>query len=388
VIQRILVLRDKKPGHARQADGLALAIAGVTGARIDAIEVRARWFAHETLRRVAIRAGMKPRITLRAIYGSGYEDICNPDLVIASGRPTIAAGIALARAHGARLVYLGRIQGYDPLDFAAVIEPFPDRANTARHVYAPIPSPLGRELFPSPRRLVDESRLAGAEIACLIGGPSSTHGWHDADWDRLCRLISATAARYGIRWSLSTSRRTPHAAAKRFAQLAADGHITRFIDFAKSGPGSANSLFGADAVVVTEDSMSMISEAIAAGRPVVGLRPRKVRASSIDELMAAMAASGSLKILPLTDTEPTDLARALIEAKAPIADPRQAILRAIAPLIGLDLVNHRADGGKFCGTAKTPAEPDPVRVVFDGRSTRQKSVDQSEFEVNAQAPEA
>jgi mitochondrial fission protein ELM1 len=52
----------------------------------------------------------------------------------------------------------------------------------------------------------------------------------------------------------------------------------QFIDYRQAKAGSIDPLFNADAILVTEDSNTMISEAVAARRPVVVLRPERLRA--------------------------------------------------------------------------------------------------------------
>ena len=75
---------------------------------------------------------------------------------------------------------------------------------------------------------------------------------------------------------MSTSRRTDDAIADRLGELAAreDSPIADFIDFRNSGPGTLPSLFArSEMIMCTADSSSMISEAVCARRPVLGITP-------------------------------------------------------------------------------------------------------------------
>jgi mitochondrial fission protein ELM1 len=87
-----------------------------------------------------------------------------------------------------------------------------------------------------------------------------------------------------VRWQVTSSRRTPDAVADRLAEAsAALPSAVKFIDYRRESAGSIDPLFNADAILVTEDSNTMISEAVAARRPVIVLRPERV-----DEEMSSL----------------------------------------------------------------------------------------------------
>src|SRR5262249_57333184 len=74
---------------------------------------------------------------------------------------------------------------------------------------------------------------------------------------------------------VSTSRRTSASVADKIAALAKDDSvIARFIDYRTAGAGTLPEIFvKADVIVCTEDSSTMISEAVTARLPVVGVAP-------------------------------------------------------------------------------------------------------------------
>ena len=83
------------------------------------------------------------------------------------------------------------------------------------------------------------------------------------------------AKAWGTRWLVSTSRRTPDYVADKIAELAKDESVVaRFIDYRTAGPGTLPEIFAkAEIIVCTEDSSTMISEAVSARLPVVGVAP-------------------------------------------------------------------------------------------------------------------
>lgn len=49
---RLLLLRDKKPGHFHQVEGIAMALDRAVGAEVRRIDIRPKWFAHDDVRKI------------------------------------------------------------------------------------------------------------------------------------------------------------------------------------------------------------------------------------------------------------------------------------------------------------------------------------------------
>ncbi|WP_428030653.1 ELM1/GtrOC1 family putative glycosyltransferase [Ancylobacter sp.] len=343
---KLLVLRDKKPGHFNQAEGVALAIGRLTPTEVARLDIRPTWFAHDDVRKIVMRRyGRDAGKWLRSMYRIDAQGLEKPDVIVGSGRPTIAAGILISRAFGGvPFVYSGGIGGYDTREVSLMIVASPRAAGHPRSAWAPIPSIVDPADYPAPRRLSSLSDLNGAEIALLVGGTAYRKEWPQNEWDALIALVRAVALEHGVRWRVTTSRRTPDEVGARFAQLAAEGVLGEFIDYRSAGPGSVRALFGADAVVVTEDSMSMLVEGLTAKRPVVGLRSAKVHDGYASEAISAWAAKSwaapslnpSLAILPLGTVSADQFASALIKLEPPTLDVRGKLARIIAPVLGLE----------------------------------------------------
>jgi mitochondrial fission protein ELM1 len=83
-----------------------------------------------------------------------------------------------------------------------------------------------------------------------------------------------------MRWLAATSRRSGSFIGDALAALAADtgSGIETFIDFRTAGPGTLPQIFAAaDAILCTDDSTTMISEAVGACLPVVSVAPASGR---------------------------------------------------------------------------------------------------------------
>jgi len=334
---KLLVLRDKKPGHFNQAEGVALAVGRLTSTEVVRLDVRPTFFAHDDIRKIVMRRyGRDARYWLRAMYRIDVDALEKPDVIIGSGRPTIAAGILLSRAFGGLpFVYSGGIGGYDTSEVSLMIVASPRAAGNPRSAYALIPSIIDPDGYAPPRPLKTLDDLRGADIALLVGGTAYRKEWPANEWQALVRLIGEVATRYGVRWHVTNSRRTPDEVGTLLAGQAASGAIHEFIDYRSAGPGSIRTLYGCDAVVVTEDSMSMLAEGLTARRTVIGLRSAKVHDGYASEAISAWAAGPSLAILPLATVTAEQFATTLLRLAPPDIDYRDRLARVIAPVLGL-----------------------------------------------------
>jgi mitochondrial fission protein ELM1 len=324
-----------KPGHRHQAQGVAQVVARARPARSQLIEVSYRFWAHRSLRsRLVEIAGVSPAFWLKLIYGIDVRTIDPPDMVIGSGRPCVAAGIFLARHFKAPFVYAGPAAGMSDARFIdRILTNVPSRANNRNAVHTPVPNLVDPDAWPAPRPLRQVDDLRGASVALMLGGNSAVYTFAPSDWTEIAELVAGAHRELGVRWWVSTSRRTAKGAVDVFRALCASGAIERFVDWNVAGSGSAASFFGADAMVVTEDSFSMMSEAVTARRPVVGLRPRHETPPATTELVDTLVAGGALVKMPEGAPTTAGLVQCLLRARPIRHDTRDVIAAALAPIL-------------------------------------------------------
>jgi mitochondrial fission protein ELM1 len=202
-------------------------------------------------------------------------------------------------------------------------------------VLTPIPCLIDPDRLGSPRPLRSEQDLRGASIGLVLGGPRTGYSFSETEWRAVGALVSGSAAAYGIRWRLANSRRTPAVASDMLKALAERGFAEQFVDVRATGAASPlDRLFAADAVVVTEDSLTMLAEGLAAIRPVVALKPQGGLRHGYPEELVHLASENALAILPIRAASPERFARILLSLRAPATDPRDAIAAALAPHLG------------------------------------------------------
>ncbi len=328
----VLILRDRKPGHAHQAEGLALALGRIAPILVQRLEVRRRpWAANSVLNFVIGHIHSNHDAWLRRLYSIHTARLTAPDVIVGSGRPTGPAALLLARHFNTKVIFSGRILSYRPSDNLLMVLHSPRYSNRPRCVLSVIPCVISAEDFAPPRRLACESDLVGAELSLLLGGKAHGYSYASAEWHKIANLVAALAQKYGIKWNVSTSRRSPQSLSSLFRHLAQTGKVSRFIDYRLAPPGSATALFGADAIIVSEDSLSMVAEGIAAGRKVLALQPRRAASSYASEVLTAAAVRGGFAILPILETTPEHFVHTILELSEPAIDARQMLSDAISP---------------------------------------------------------
>jgi mitochondrial fission protein ELM1 len=243
-ILSIWLLGDGKPGHENQALGLAEALARLRPCAVARICL-------------AGRRGLLPRLGAALRAGA---DLPKPDLIIAAGHATHPALLWLARKHRVPSIVLMRPSL--PLRwFNLCIAP----AHDFNH--APAAANVLTTMGALNRVLANPSAPRHGGLI-LVGGPSATHGWDEGGLLGALARISGEAS--GGPWQLTDSRRTPSGLLARVRQQVPA--VTVFPHAETTGDWLPRRLAGAAEVWVTEDSVSMVYEALSSGARV-GLLP-------------------------------------------------------------------------------------------------------------------
>ena len=253
------VLHDGKAGMASQSLGLAEA----TGFRFieKPLTVRPPW------------AWLPPQLwvaPLRAVSGQdGSLAPPWPDLVIACGRNTAMPALAIRRASCGRTV-AAQIQdprvGRDEFDLMLV----PEHDRLRRPNVIVTRGALNRVSAPrldAARRVFPElAALPRPVLGVLIGGANRAYRLNLAQLAEIADRIAACVRESGGSVVLTPSRRTGAAGIALLRERLA-GVPASVWDMTGDNPYYA-SLALADAFLVTADSVSMVSEAAATGKPV------------------------------------------------------------------------------------------------------------------------
>ncbi len=267
----IWLIGDGKPGHENQSLGLADAIAR-------RLPCAVQWIS------IAGKRGVLTRVRAAIQASAGLP---KPDLIIAAGHATHLALLFLARKHRAKSIVLMR-PSLPMAWFDLCIVPSHDfkKANNLANVIV-TRGALNRVAPP------DASPQGGGMI--LIGGPSVTHGW-----DGKTLLNSLAAITSNGDWQLTDSRRTPAGfigeIASRLPRIEIFPHQETTPDWLPARLARAGEVW------VTEDSVSMVYEALSSGASVGLLpMPRLLTDSRVLRGLEQLVADGFLT--PFADWE-------------------------------------------------------------------------------------
>ena len=252
------LIGDGKRGHENQSLGLAEAMQRRVACEIHQISIVGK-------------GGFFGRI--RAALAAGTK-LPKPDFIIAAGHATHLPLLWLARKYRAKSIVLMRPSL--PLRFfdicIAPAHDFPKKSQRKNLV-------LTRGAI----NRVHAGDLPKTGKLILIGGPSKTHGWDPAAMLDMLAKVTATGG-----WQLTDSRRTPEGFLEQIKKQLPDIEIFSCKETAPDWlPGE---LGRAKEVWVSEDSVSMIYEALSSGArvgllPVPRLNSHSRVLRAIDELI-------------------------------------------------------------------------------------------------------
>lgn len=268
-----------------------------------------------------------------------------PDILISCGRRSTAAAIAIRKASEGRTFTVHLQHPRTPPHYFDLIFAHPHDSLAGANVQL-TPTTIHRvtaeklaterTAFAGPGRLLPPP-LTGI----LLGGRTRRGGFADADIRALLDLLSAERAS-GASLHITPSRRTePHVVAALRAYFDGNGAV-RIWD----GEGD-NPYFGilasSNRLIVTADSTSMVSEALATNRPVglfrfSGMGPRHHRFAE------NLAAAGHVSLLPgVWRAEHTPASNAASEAAGIV---RAHLERRHGPLAGSASATRMVDDGR------------------------------------------
>lgn len=241
---------DGKPGHENQSAGLLQALRERVMLEVFDLPVdgRGAWWHW-----------------LRARFPAG-DALPAPDYLLGAGHATHVPMLAARRAHGGRAVVLMK-PSLPCRWFDLCVIPRHDASDAAGNVL--VTDGVLNRMRPGGYKDTRQGLV-------LVGGPSKHHGWDGAALLADIKVLLETDVTH--RWTLTTSRRTPADWLPLLAPLVEKfGERLQVMPGERTGPDwLARQLTQASVAWVTEDSVSMVYEALTAGA-LVGVLPMPVR---------------------------------------------------------------------------------------------------------------
>lgn len=299
------VISDGRRGIENQALGLAEAIA-----RIHHFDIMIKTVSSQG----AFKA-MPPALQLTQKTSPQDYNLAPPypRLVIGCGRQAIAPLRALKKNLGTSIftVYV-QSPRINSKHFDLVIAPEHDQTK-GKNVIQMVGSPnrvIPKLILKDTKKFIEAIKtLNPPRVAVLIGGKSKTHSFSRKAHAKHLSAVH-TLLGQGISVMITTSRRTPQWASADYEALAKTSKRIWYWDGTYENPYFAF-LGAANAILVTEDSTNMLTEACATGKPVYTLpmdgQPRKFERlyTALQERCGVIPFTGMIdkyKYVPLDET--------------------------------------------------------------------------------------
>jgi mitochondrial fission protein ELM1 len=316
-----LLLADDKPGHYHQGEGVIAAIGQRRPVTTVRLELRRRFVIPTRTLLQLVNSGASGSLILRLGYRIKAGTLPSADVVVSAGGETLAANAAIAKLLGIPNIFCGRLRRLKPEHMRLVIVATQSLAGLPNHLVSLPPSPID-SVQPAARgngRNHFGLSQPPARVGVLIGGDAGTFRYATPDWQQLTQFLRNAHRSHGIRWLATTSRRSGSYIGDALAAMAAepDSGLEMFLDIRSAGPGTLPQILaGADAILCTDDSTTMISEAVGACLPVVSVSPEdsalEVREA---EYRRFLASEGWYRSLPLSRLTPETFLAALDEVE-------------------------------------------------------------------------
>ncbi|MEE9493376.1 MAG: ELM1/GtrOC1 family putative glycosyltransferase [Gammaproteobacteria bacterium] len=271
---RIWVLSDGRPGHFNQAKGIVRAIALHRLVMSEWVPLKLRVGLFRNIMRQLLNRTRGP-LSLEILawfYAIKLPDD-KPDMIVSSGGRTSFATAWLGRVYKVPTVFSGSLRGLSAKHFSAVISilPQPDIVNAI--VLPVMPSMVDPQLL---QEIQMPANLANRTCwTMLVGGDGAGYQYQEMDWLLLANMMNKMADRFQISWLICSSPRTGQQA-EQCLKIHLNADVVLRAHWYSEDQSSVllTCLAAAKRIFVTEDSMTMLTEAICSGKPVCSLSPQ------------------------------------------------------------------------------------------------------------------
>jgi hypothetical protein len=273
-IRTLWIVSEQSPGHDSQSRGLGRELADRL--KLDTVDVIGRMTARGWLRPwIKWRMGRAGKPLHQAMLDKHFkieipQNAPAPDLIVSSGGRSVYCARTWAQQYNTPYIYLGEQKRFPNEWFDLIITPIAGD---------PRPNALSCEIVPTPvspssieAAASNLQRPSGRLWTMVIGGRSRSQHFEEHDWRTIGQAMNLLAERNGIRWLVTTSRRTGAEAEAVLKDAIDPQYIADAIWWAQAPRRQLHAfLHWGELSFITLDSVTMVSEAIAAANPVIAI---------------------------------------------------------------------------------------------------------------------
>lgn len=197
----------------------------------------------------------------------------HPDLIVSSGGRSAIYNRLLSNIYSCPNIFIGERKPYPSTWFHTVFTPsiFENDVNDVQIDL--IPTGVTPEKVA--KAASHFSYPPGRLWSMIIGGDSRSHRYHKEDWEGLGLSINEISEKQGVRWLLTTSRRTGRDAESILKKTIQNKFLADVVWWSERPEKKMHAYLGhSEHVFVTQDSVTMITECIQSGKAVTAICPR------------------------------------------------------------------------------------------------------------------
>jgi mitochondrial fission protein ELM1 len=283
---KVLFLKDDKPGHYNQTEGLLFYLREIfPNLEVEYIEVEIKSkFSRKILRFLLNNFSSfferKSRLKYLSFFYKNYKlPKNNPDLIISTGGNVSNINAWFSKAYNCKNILNGALRGLKEELFTYVTTVI-DLGYKNQIILDVAPSLITKEkLELAANKFLEEKKLSKEFIyySLLIGGDGAGYKYDDKFYNDLIDFVKNISMEKNIKWLITTSRRTPEKIEEKLKNSLKD-FCAYFVDYNNNPQKVMLPFLGlSEKIFVTEESSSMISEAILSEKDVITLRGKDIK---------------------------------------------------------------------------------------------------------------
>ena len=273
---KLLVIKDDKPGHYNQTDGLVLYLKEIyNDLEVEYIQIEIKSKLTRKILRFLLNTFsdffQENSLKYLSFFYKTFDIPKNkPDLIISTGGNTSNLNAWFAKVYKCKNILNGALRGLKEELFTNITTVI-DLGYKNQIILDVAPNTITKE------KLLEKSeeflKLNNLDInqkyyTLLIGGNGAGYKYDNKFYDDLIKFVKKVSKEKNIKWLITTSRRTPVEIENKLEDKL-KGFYTYFVAYNKKEEKILLPFLGlSDVIFVTEESSSMISEAISSSKEV------------------------------------------------------------------------------------------------------------------------
>lgn len=273
---KVLVIKDDKPGHYNQTEGLILYLKDIfEDLEIEYIEIEIKSKLKRKILRILLNTFpnffTENSIKYLPFFYKKFDTPKNkPDLIISTGGNTSNLNVWFSKVYKCKNILNGALRGLKEELFTYITTVI-DLGYKNQIILDVAPSVVTKEkLRESGIAFIRNKKLSNDDkyYTLLIGGDGAGYKYNNKFYNNLIEFVKEISIKKNIKWLITTSRRTPLDIEQEMKNKLKD-YCAYFVDYNKNPEKVMLPFLSlSEKIFVTEESSSMISESILSEKDV------------------------------------------------------------------------------------------------------------------------